>query len=172
MAGAGVTAMPIPSKPQPPNRARTSEGAVRATGAADAEATAAVGPADGHAAAVDAWTAGRAAGTGNERVLQTFETAFAVVWRRANQTLGDITLTAITERVLYHSAALHPLLVGVHVDASGLRTDDLRTRVAAVPRADGMDDAARNDGQRTAQRLVLPGDRNGHCGSGEFAQLG
>ena len=128
--------MPIPSKPQPPNRARTSEGAVRATGAADAEATAAVGPADGHAAAVDAWTAGRVAGTGNERVLQTFETAFAVVWRRANQTLGDITLTAITERVLYHSAALHPLLVGVHVDASGLRTDDLRTRVAAVPRAE------------------------------------
>jgi hypothetical protein len=79
-----------------------------------------------HGGSVDAWMR-RAAKAGNpELLIQAFEQCFAALWGRAHHTLGDVTLTAIVDRVLYTAAERYSFLSGVEVDPSGLRTNGLR----------------------------------------------
>lgn len=69
-----------------------------------------------------------------ERFLEVFEQGFNALWRRAHVTLGDVTLTAIVNRVLYQTAEKHPLLSSLTLDAAGLNTRELRQQVSHMDR--------------------------------------
>jgi hypothetical protein len=95
-----------------------------------------------HRAQVDAWMDRADKDAPPERLLDAFEQAFGAVWRRARLTLGDVTLMAILDRVLYTAAERFPLLSPLEVDATGLRSDKLRERAGSL-RRDQLADAIR-----------------------------
>ncbi len=87
-----------------------------------------------HGAQVDAWMARATEGLTPEQLVAAVDQGFSALWRRAHQTLGEVTLTAIADRVLHNAAELHPALAGVALEGEGLRCDDLRHRAASLPR--------------------------------------
>jgi hypothetical protein len=54
------------------------------------------------------------------------------MWQRSRLTLGEVTLTAIVERVLHTAKEQFPFLGSTAVDASGLRCQELRSQ-AGLP---------------------------------------
>lgn len=79
-----------------------------------------------HSACVDIWMKHVITGLPPGRALQTFAHAFNALWLRAHRTLGEVTLTAIVDRVLYTAAGSFPFLAGFQVGANGLcAADDL-----------------------------------------------
>jgi len=85
-----------------------------------------------HHLTVNEWYERVARGRTVAALIQAFEAAFATLWQRSNLTLGEVTLTAIVERVLHTATEQFPMLKGVEVGPSGLRCEDLRTQ-AGVP---------------------------------------
>jgi len=85
-----------------------------------------------HRARVDAWMDRAAKEAPPERLLDAFERAFGAIWRRARVTLGDVTLMAILDRVLYTAAERFPLLSPLEADATGLRSDKFRQRAGSL----------------------------------------
>lgn len=85
-----------------------------------------------HSACVDAWMEGAAKGLPPERLLRLFEEGFGVLWRRAHQTLGEVTLTAIVDRVLSTATEQFPHLAPLKVEATGIRFEDLREHAASL----------------------------------------
>ena len=63
-----------------------------------------------HGACVDAWLQGAVNRLPSNRLLRVFDRGFAALWDRAHQTLGDVTLMAIADRVLYVAAEQYPFL--------------------------------------------------------------
>ena len=59
--------------------------------------------------------------------------AFGVLWSRAHRTLGDVTLTAIADRVLYVASEQFPAFSTLTLDAAGPTWDQFRQQVASVP---------------------------------------
>lgn len=89
-----------------------------------------VGP---HAACVDAWIERSAKGQAPEALLRLFEAAFGALWGRTKITLGEVTLTAIAERVLYNASEKYPLFSTVQVEPmAGIQCRGLRERVGSV----------------------------------------
>jgi hypothetical protein len=78
-----------------------------------------------HHARVDAWMA-RVTNVPPERLFEAFERSFGAMWRRAYLTLGDVTLIAILDRVLYTAAERFPLFSSLEVNAKGLHSDKFR----------------------------------------------
>jgi len=74
-----------------------------------------------HIACVDAWLNGAATGLPRERQLELLERGFNALWQRAHRTLGNVTLTAIVDRVLHTASEKFPLLSGLEVDATGMQ---------------------------------------------------
>jgi hypothetical protein len=60
------------------------------------------------------------------QLFAAFELVFEAMWQRAYATLGEVTLTAILDRVLYTAAERFPLLSSLEVDTNGLKSDRLR----------------------------------------------
>lgn len=88
-----------------------------------------------HDTPLDAWMKAAAGSeVPTERLVQAFAEAFAAIWRRAHVTLGDVTLTAITDRVLYTAAERFPFLASLAVQPSGLECQELRERGHEQPR--------------------------------------
>jgi hypothetical protein len=85
-----------------------------------------------HSVCVDAWMGRATKGLPPDRLIRLFERGFAAMWRRAHRTLGDVTLTAIAERVLHSAAAQFPTLSALKVDATGLQCKELRERTGGV----------------------------------------
>jgi hypothetical protein len=94
-----------------------------------------------HVAAVDAWlewAAGRAASS--SALLALFADAFRALWARVHPTLGDVTLTAIVERVLHNAGEACPLLAPLRVDPTGaIRADDIALDGGDAERGDLRD---------------------------------
>ena len=84
-----------------------------------------------HEAAVDAWM-GRARELESEELLRTFARAFSRLWGRAHVTLGDVTLTAIADRVMHNATDKFPLLASVRLDGRGLDLGELGRQVASI----------------------------------------
>jgi hypothetical protein len=87
-----------------------------------------------HSACVNAWMERAAKGLPAERLIQVFEQGFAAIWRRAHRTLGDVTLTAIADRVLVSVAEQFPTFSGLKVEATGLQCKELHERTGALRR--------------------------------------
>jgi hypothetical protein len=82
-----------------------------------------------HAAHVDAWL--EAANAAPPAQLVTlFEGALSALWRRAEVTLGEVTLTAIVDRVLYTASETHPLLSTLTIEKAGISFDGFREQGA------------------------------------------
>lgn len=74
-----------------------------------------------------------ATGRPPEQMLRVFEHGFAVLWRRAHQTLGDVTLTAILDRVLYNASEQFTFLSGLTIVPMGLSCGELHERASTLP---------------------------------------
>jgi hypothetical protein len=86
-----------------------------------------------HGARVDEWLERSAASLAPELLLQLFDAAFGALWVRTRTTLGEVTLTAIAERVLHNASEKFPILSSLEVDPSaGIRCHPLRARVGSV----------------------------------------
>jgi hypothetical protein len=75
-----------------------------------------------HAARVGAW-ATRIAELPPAEQIEAFEQAFGAVWRRANETLGDVTLLAVLRCVLDDAVRRLPVLACLAVDRDGLKCE-------------------------------------------------
>jgi hypothetical protein len=85
-----------------------------------------------HGGCVDAWFERTAKGVSVEQLTVEFEAAFTALWRRAHQTLGDVTLAAIIDRVLYVAAEQHPVMSALELDVTGVRWEAFRQRAATL----------------------------------------
>jgi hypothetical protein len=85
-----------------------------------------------HAACVDAWLERSAKGLAPEALLQLLETALGALWTQAQTTLGEVTLSAIAERVLYNAAEKFPLFSSLKVEPTGgISFHELRERIGS-----------------------------------------
>jgi len=73
-----------------------------------------------HRAAVAAWLH-RAPGD-PDALSRAFDDTFAAMWQRTKLTLGEVTLTAIVDRVLHIARDQFPVLGSVELTADGLRS--------------------------------------------------
>jgi hypothetical protein len=87
-----------------------------------------------HRACVNAWMDRVTKDLPPERLLNAFEHGFAALWRRAHQTLGDVTLTAIVDRVLFTAAEQYPFVASLKIEATGLRSHELDERAGSLQR--------------------------------------
>lgn len=89
-----------------------------------------------HALAVDDWLA-RAPSTTPERRLALFERAFAALWGRTRNTLGDVTLEAITNRVLFSASERFPSFSSLTVEPTrGIQSEGLRGQLHSLSDAE------------------------------------
>jgi hypothetical protein len=93
-----------------------------------------------HAACVDAWLERSEKDLSSEVLLRLFEAALGALWARAATTLGEVTLTAIAERVLCNASETFPLFSSLKVEpAGGIPFRELRKRISSVPRSGLME---------------------------------
>ena len=83
-----------------------------------------------HAARVGAWLDGAAKNLPPAQLVTLFERALSALWQRAQFTLGEVTLTAIVDRVLYTASEKYPFLSTLKVEGSGIRFDEFRQQGA------------------------------------------
>jgi len=81
-----------------------------------------------HQLTVDAWFERVVHLNSAEALIHAFERVFAALWERSHLTLGEVTLTAITERVLHTATERYPVLASIEITTSGLRCQSLRTQ--------------------------------------------
>lgn len=88
----------------------------------------------GHAEFVDAWLQqSEAARLPREALVDLFERALHGLWMRTSTTLGEVTLTAISDRVLHNAAERLPAFASLRVEPSGrIHARELRDTVASV----------------------------------------
>ncbi|MDC0681740.1 hypothetical protein [Sorangium atrum] len=87
-----------------------------------------------HSACVDAWMDRAAQGAPPDRLVQLFERAFNALWRRAHVTLGEVTLGAIVDRVLYYACERYPVLSSLRMESAGICCVALQERAGGVRR--------------------------------------
>ena len=88
-----------------------------------------------HREAVRAWRDGWAEGLSPHELVDVYERALDVLWRRALMSLGEITLMAIVDRVLHLGAERFPHLVVLKVETSGVHFGELRISTQSLDRA-------------------------------------
>jgi hypothetical protein len=89
---------------------------------------------DDHEACVEAWMKEAAKGLPPEQMIQAFEQGFGALWQRAHKTLGDVTLTAIVDRVLYDAAENYPVLAPLKLEITGIQWQRLGENVRGLDR--------------------------------------
>ena len=89
---------------------------------------------ESHAGRVDAWLARAERPLAPEALLRRFEATLEALWAQTQNTLGEVTLCAIAERVLSIAADKFPFLSALKVDPTrGIQCDQLLERLGAVP---------------------------------------
>lgn len=82
-----------------------------------------------HASVVEAFFAARPAAS----PLALLEAGLAAVWRRAERTMGPITLAAIADRVVHDAQKQFAFVGDAAVGETGIGLERLRAREAALP---------------------------------------
>ena len=83
-----------------------------------------------HAAYVDTWIARLPKQLTPGQMVSAFEQGFTALWRRAARTLGEVTVSAIVDRVLHDVSATFPLLSGLKVqNGVGVQFGELRGNI-------------------------------------------
>jgi hypothetical protein len=87
----------------------------------------------GHATCVDTWLSRSGNDLSRDDRLRLFRVALDALWVRARTTLGEVTLTAITERVLYNASERFPFLSSLKVEPGrGPQSRELADRLGAI----------------------------------------
>ncbi|MET0413386.1 MAG: hypothetical protein ABW217_18910 [Polyangiaceae bacterium] len=82
-----------------------------------------------HAQRVDAWLGATTPGASPDELRDLLERALNALWRRTKVTLGEVTLIAIVDRVLYNAGEKYPFFSSISVEPSfGFRCEGLRER--------------------------------------------
>jgi len=83
-----------------------------------------------HTAYVDTWVERLPDTLAPAQMVSAFEQGFAALWRRSESTLGDVTVSAIADRVLHDVSVEVPLLASLKVkEGIGVEFDALRRQV-------------------------------------------
>jgi hypothetical protein len=86
-----------------------------------------------HALCVDAWLERSAADLAPDALLRLFEAALNAVWIRTTTTLGEVTLTAIAERVLHNASERFSLLCSLKIEPTrGIQCRELSERIGSI----------------------------------------
>lgn len=86
-----------------------------------------------HAACVETWLGRAAKDRSPENLLQLFEAALLALWGLTRTTLGEVTLTAIAERVLYNASEKYPLFSSLKVKPNdGIECRELREKISSA----------------------------------------
>jgi hypothetical protein len=86
-----------------------------------------------HGVCVDTWIERSAENLPPERLLQLFDAAFFALWARTRITLGEVTLTAIADRVLYNASEKFPFFSSLEVDpTAGIQCRELGERIGSI----------------------------------------
>jgi hypothetical protein len=85
-----------------------------------------------HVECVEAWLDQAAKTLAPAQLVTLFERALSALWRRAEITLGEVTLTAIVDRVLYTASETYPFLSALKVEEAGIGFDGFREQGAHV----------------------------------------
>lgn len=83
-----------------------------------------------HASHVEAWLNGVAKDLPAAQLLTLFERALDALWQRVQITLGEVTLTAIVDRVIYTTSETYPFLSTLKIEGNGIRFDEFRQQGA------------------------------------------
>lgn len=97
----------------------------------------------GHAACVDAFLERTARGLSPELLLPLLGSAFGAVWIRTKSTLGEVTLTAIAERVFHNAAETFPAFNSLKVDPTVGIASDAPGSPSGTADADAMREGVR-----------------------------
>src|SRR5688572_28311115 len=89
-----------------------------------------------HKERVDAWLAATTPGASLEELIGLLERALNALWKRTTVTLGEVTLTAIVDRVLYNATEKFSFFSRVSLEPSaGFRCEGLREDKDALERS-------------------------------------
>ena len=116
-----------------------------------------------HGACVDKWRRTLGDDVDGPALVRAFVRAYRSLWQRARLTLGDVTLVAIGDRVLYDAKEQHPILEHVRLDVAGIFAEELERRASTLDMTE-LDRAVRTVlvellavlGRLTAGVLTLP----------------
>jgi hypothetical protein len=67
-----------------------------------------------------------------DQLAELFEKAVSALWRRTHSALGDITVAAIVDRVLYNATEKYPILDSLKLGANGVHFAEFRERVGSL----------------------------------------
>lgn len=81
---------------------------------------------------VDAWLERVGSRIPADVLLSAFDQAMAALWARAQPLLGEITLEAIADRVLYNSVEQHSFLFPLKLEHTGLSSAALAQRISTI----------------------------------------
>lgn len=87
-----------------------------------------------HSKRVDAWLQGAPGELALEQLLRRFERVFSAILGRAQQTLGEVTLIAIVDRVLYVATEKFPLVSALEVEGGAISCRKLLERTRELSR--------------------------------------
>jgi hypothetical protein len=93
---------------------------------------------DRHIACVNTWL-DRAKAFPAPGLLDAFEETLNALWARTHRSLGDVTLTAIVDRVLSNASEAFPALGSIHVEPRRLLFRDFRSRAARLSHTELVD---------------------------------
>jgi hypothetical protein len=94
-----------------------------------------------HADCVKAWLDRAPRDLTPEQRVWAFEQAFGALWQRARMTLGEVTLTAIADRVLQDARERFPALASVRIGDDGIACEELRAHAGSLDGDDLMNAA-------------------------------
>lgn len=68
-----------------------------------------------------------------DQLADLFEKAMSALWHRTYSALGDITVAAIVDRVLYNAAEKHSILSSLRLGAKGVDFTEFREQTGSLP---------------------------------------
>jgi hypothetical protein len=83
-----------------------------------------------HSRRIDEWMKHAASMARDQRAV-AFEKALTALWRRTYSALGDITVSAILNRVLYEASGKYSILGSLKLDSDGINFTEFRVQAAS-----------------------------------------
>lgn len=88
-----------------------------------------------HSETVRVWREACAGTLSRDGLVDLYDRVLDALWRRANMSLGEITLMAIVDRVLHQGTEKFPHLAALKVETSGVHLGPLRPAVPDLDQA-------------------------------------
>jgi hypothetical protein len=74
----------------------------------------------------------RASRVSPDQLAELFEKAMSALWNRTHSALGDITVAAIVDRVLYNAKEKYSILGSLNLGANGVNCAEFRERAGSL----------------------------------------